>query len=102
MPSIHGCVQVAALLVLSTGPAFAQSAVQPGPPVARVEAVTDTYFGEKITDPYRWMENDKDWDWLPFLRAQNDQARFVLDKLPGRESLLARIQQLSGEIAAPG
>jgi len=102
MRSIHRCVQVAALLVLSTAQSFAQSAVQTGPPVARVEAVTDTYFGEKVTDPYRWMENDKDRDWLPFLRAQNDYARSVLDKLPRRESLLARIQQLSGEITAPG
>jgi prolyl oligopeptidase len=102
MPSVHRCVQVAALLVLSTGQSFAQSAVQPGPPVARVEAVADTYFGEKVTDPYRWMENDKDRDWLPFLLAQNEHARSVLDKLPARESLLARIQQLSGEITAPG
>ena len=26
------------------------------PPKAEVRNVTDEYFGQKITDPYRWME----------------------------------------------
>ena len=39
----------------------------PAAPVARVEVVRDTYFGETLSDPYRWMENDKDPEWLPFL-----------------------------------
>ena len=37
--------------------------------------------------------------WLPFLKAQNDRTRAVLDKLPQRETFLKRIQQLSGDIA---
>src|ERR1051325_5235284 len=67
------------------------------PPVARVEAVKDTYFGETVEDPYRWMENDKDPGWLPFLKAENDYTRKVLDKVPGRDALLKRIEQLSGD-----
>jgi prolyl oligopeptidase len=70
-------------------------------PVARVEPVTDTYFGEAVVDRYRWMENDKDPDWLPFLKGQNQAARAVLDTLPKRDVLLARIQQLSGDTTAP-
>ncbi|WP_395337315.1 prolyl oligopeptidase family serine peptidase [Novosphingobium sp. BL-8H] len=70
----------------------------PRPPAARVAPVQDTYFGETLTDPYRWMENDKDPDWLPFLKAQNDYARGILDALPQRAGLLARIQQLSGDL----
>ncbi|MGC1522941.1 MAG: prolyl oligopeptidase family serine peptidase [Steroidobacteraceae bacterium] len=69
----------------------------PPAPVARVEVVRDTYFGETLSDPYRWMENDKDRDWLPFLKAQNDRTRAVLDRLPTRGALLKRIQQLSGD-----
>ncbi len=65
--------------------------------MARVEIVRDTYFGETLTDPYRWMENDKDRDWLPFLKGQDLHARAVLDALPGRKALLARIQELSGD-----
>jgi prolyl oligopeptidase len=74
--------------------------VVPPAPVARVEVVRDTYFGETLSDPYRWMENAKDPDWLPYLKAQNDRTRAVLDALPARAQLLKRIQQLSGDTVA--
>ncbi|GAA0534073.1 prolyl oligopeptidase [Rhizomicrobium palustre] len=67
------------------------------PPVAKVLPVKDTYFGETLTDPYRWMENDKDPDWLPFLKGQNAYTRSILDHLPGRDALLKRIVELSGD-----
>jgi len=70
-------------------------------PVARVEPVTDTYFGETLTDRYRWMENDHDPDWIPFLETQNRHTRAVLDALPGRSALLKRIEHLSGDVALP-
>jgi len=79
--------------------AAVDSAVPPAP-VARVDVVHDTYFGETLSDPYRWMENDKDPGWLPFLKGQNEHARAILDALPARASLLKRIQQLSGDTVA--
>src|SRR5882724_4950488 len=72
----------------------------PAAPVARIEVVRDTYFGETLNDPYRWMENSKDPEWLPFLKGQNDHTRAVIDALPGRSTLLKRIEQLSGESVA--
>jgi prolyl oligopeptidase len=75
------------------------AATIPPAPVARVQVVKDTYFGETLEDPYRWMENDKDPDWLPFLKGQNDHTRAVLNTIPGRDALLRRIQQLSGDTA---
>jgi len=103
MRSIHPRrAYIAALLVLSAGQSFADQGVPSAPPVARVEAVTDTHFGDKVTDPYRWMENDQDRDWLTFLRGQNDHARSVLEALPARKGLLERIQHLSADITAPG
>ncbi len=74
--------------------------VVPPAPVARVHVVQDTYFGETLSDPYRWMENPKDPDWLPYLKAQNDRTRAVLDALPTRAQLLKRIQRLSGDTVA--
>ncbi|MBV8973517.1 MAG: hypothetical protein JOY74_00220, partial [Sinobacteraceae bacterium] len=72
----------------------------PPAPVARVAVVKDTYFGETVSDPYRWMENDKDPQWLPFLKGQDAHARAVLAAIPGRQQLLTRIQQLSGDAAS--
>jgi prolyl oligopeptidase len=69
----------------------------PAAPVARVEIVRDVYFGETLEDPYRWMENSQDPDWLPFLKGQNAHTRAILDALPGRDALLKRIQALSAD-----
>jgi prolyl oligopeptidase len=90
-------------LLPRTAPATKQPAadgIVPPAPVARVEVVRDTYFGETLSDPYRWMENSKDRDWLPYLKGQNNHARAVLDRLPARGSLLKRIEQLSGDTVA--
>jgi prolyl oligopeptidase len=77
-------------------------AAPPGltPLSARVEPAVDDYWGTKVTDNYRWMENPKDPDWLPFLRTQNDRTRAVLDAIPGRKALGDRISALSGDAAA--
>ena len=90
-------------LALVPRAAFAAAGIAvPPAPVARIEVVHDTYFGDTLSDPYRWMENDKDKDWLPYLKAQNDRTRAMLDRLPGRDAMLARIQQLSGDAVATG
>jgi prolyl oligopeptidase len=78
----------------------AATSTLPAAPVARIDVVKDTYFGETLSDPYRWMENSKDPEWLPYLKGQNAHTRAVLDALPQRAALLKRIQNLSGEFAA--
>ncbi|MBS0581384.1 MAG: S9 family peptidase [Proteobacteria bacterium] len=87
-----------ATLLMRKG-ALAAGAAIPAAPVARVAVVKDTYFGETLSDPYRWMENPKDPDWLPFLKGQNAHTRAVLERIPGRAALLTRIQQLSRDTA---
>jgi prolyl oligopeptidase len=72
------------------------------PPVARVAPVTEEFFGETIVDPYRWMENSKDPEWEWFMRGQAAYTRAVLDAIPGRKRLYARIAQLSGDTVVPG
>jgi prolyl oligopeptidase len=84
----------------STASTAAALAAIPPAPVARIQVVKDTYFGETLEDPYRWMENDKDAEWLPYLKGQNEHARAVLARIPGRDALLERIQSLSGDTAA--
>lgn len=66
------------------------------PPVARVSPVRETFFGQVVVDPYRWMEDPKDRDWEPFMRGQDAHARRVLHGIPGRDALAQRITSLSG------
>ena len=70
--------------------AFAQD----GPPATPVHEVTDTYFGVKVTDPYRWIENTSSPEVIAWMKAQNDYTRTVLARIPGRDKLLARIKEL--------
>lgn len=70
------------------------------PTVAPVEAVTDDYYGTKVVDPYRWMENDKDPRWLPWLRSQAAAARHTLDAIPARERFLESAKALSGDLVS--
>ena len=79
---------LAALLTRRAAAATAAANLPPAP-VARVDVVKDTYFGETLSDSYRWMENDKDPQWLPYLKGQNAHTRAVLDRIPGRDRLLA-------------
>jgi prolyl oligopeptidase len=68
------------------------------PPTARIEPVRETLWGEVVVDPYRWMENEADPDWLPFMRGQAAYARDVLDATPDRAALARRIAVLSREM----
>ena len=73
--------------------------IDSGPPVAPVRPVTDEYFGTKVTDPYRYMENLKDPEVQKWFKDEDDYTRRVLAGIPGRERLLARVREL--DQAAP-
>jgi prolyl oligopeptidase len=71
----------------------------PAAPVAPVRVVTDEYFGVKVADPYRYMEDLSNPDVSAWFKGQNDYTRAVLARIPGRSPLLARIKAL--DEAAP-
>jgi prolyl oligopeptidase len=74
-----------------------------GPPKAKSEPVTDTVQGHQITDPYRYMEDASNPDTRQYVQQQLAYTRSVLDKLPGRDIIQARLEQLLtiGTIGAP-
>jgi prolyl oligopeptidase len=66
---------------------------QTAPPVAPVHNVVDDYFGTKITDPYRWMEDMKSPEFQTWIKAQNEYTRSIIDSIPGRQKLLGSISE---------
>ncbi|MEC3910020.1 prolyl oligopeptidase family serine peptidase [Sphingobium sp. CR2-8] len=65
-------------------------------PLAKRLDLVEDHFGVKVTDPYRWLENDlradpavRDW-----VAQENALTRRYIDDLPGREPLKGRITAL--------
>ncbi len=66
----------------------------PKPPATKQQPVTDDYFGHKVGDPYRWLEDGSSPETEQWVAQQLAYTRSILDKLPGREKLHDRIEQL--------
>lgn len=64
------------------------------PPTALVRPVTENFYGTKVTDDYRYMEDLEDPEVQSWFKSQNEYARAVLQSLPGRQKLLQRIIEL--------
>ncbi len=56
--------------------------------------VVDTYFGTKVEDPYRWLEDDRSPDTEAWVRKQNNTTFGYLDQIPFREDLKNRLEEL--------
>ncbi len=63
------------------------------PVTARIEA-SDSYFGTKVADPYRWLENLDSPQVQAWVKSQNDLSQPRLAELPARPWLKARLTQL--------
>jgi prolyl oligopeptidase len=64
------------------------------PPETPVRDVKENFFGTEISDPYRWLEDLKSPEVSSWMHAQNDYTRAVLERIPNRDKLRARIAQL--------
>jgi prolyl oligopeptidase len=64
------------------------------PPQTPKRPVSDTYHGESVVDPYRWLEDWNDPQVKAWSEAQNAYARSVLDGLPNVEKIRARVTQV--------
>jgi len=80
------------------------SAADPGAPPTAQQAVTDTYHGVQVTDPYRWLENADSRQVREWSAAQDARTRKYLDALPQRgpiyDQLLRQISATSSSYHA--
>jgi prolyl oligopeptidase len=63
-------------------------------PVAKKGDVVDDYFGTKVADPYRWMEDLDSKDVADWVAAENRVTFDYLGTLPMRERFKQRITEL--------
>lgn len=64
---------------------------------------TFTYFGEKLNDPYYWLEDDHSEETKAWVKAQNEVTFGYLEKIPFRKQLKERMEKLWNyeKISAP-
>ncbi|MEA2662476.1 MAG: prolyl oligopeptidase [Chloroflexota bacterium] len=67
----------------------------PPPPAARQGADADLVHGERIADPYRWLERDGG-ETRAWTDAQNARTRAALDAVPDRARFAERLRELLG------
>jgi len=99
---LYAFASLALLLTAHSLDLRSQSANSSSPPVAPVKPVTDDYYGTKVVDSYRYMENLKDPEVQAWMKAQNDHTRAALASIPGRPQLLARIRELDQSVPQVG
>lgn len=82
---------VSALMLASTT-MIAQKINYPKAPTSNT---IDKYFGEKVSDPYRPLENDRSEETKSWVDAENIVTNNYLKKIPFRNKLLKRLTELS-------
>lgn len=63
------------------------------PQTKKVDTV-DTYFGEEVKDPYRWLEDDRSEETADWVKAENKVTYGYLDNIPFRAELKERLTNL--------
>src|SRR5437867_12106825 len=66
----------------------------PPPPLTPREDGADDWHGERVIDPYRWLEETESERTRAWTDAQNARTRAVLDALPQRRHFASRLRDL--------
>jgi len=64
------------------------------PPETKASPAVDTVHGQVIVDPYRWLEQGEDPRVEQWTEQQNAYTRSWLDKIPEREAIQKRLEEL--------
>ena len=97
MRTLLALAMTAPLIATAGAPATAQTVAPAAPasyPETRKDPQVDDYFGTKVADPYRWLEDDNAADTKAWVEAQNAVTFGYLSKLPGRDALKQRLTTL--------
>ena len=87
-------VAIAALLLLPSTKAQGSDASK-CPPVTKTDNVVDNYFGTKIADPYRWLEDQNSPETRAWIKSEDACTDAALNKIPGRAELSKRLGELT-------
>ncbi|RVT79610.1 S9 family peptidase [Flavobacterium sufflavum] len=81
-------------IISSIMTSFAQTSKAILYPETRKDATVDDYFGTKVKDPYRWLEDDRSAETAAWVKAENKVTNAYLDQIPFRNQLKERLEKL--------
>ena len=82
-------------LVVAMGTlSLAQEAPSTYPQPSMDKSVVEDYFGQKVADPYRSLEDDLAPETIAWVKKQNQCTQDYLSKIPYREAMKARLTEL--------
>lgn len=72
-------------------------------PQTKQGEVEDTYFGQSVADPYRWLEDDMSTETADWVKTQNNVTFSYLAQVPYRDQLKQRLEKLMNyeKVGAP-
>ena len=80
------------MLVSSTIVSLSQAQIK-YPQTKKTDKV-DSYFESKISDPYRWLEDDRSTETADWVKAQNQLTFGYLTSIPFRNAIKERMEKL--------
>lgn len=63
-------------------------------PETKKTTQVDEYFGTKVADPYRWLEDDRSEETKNWVVAQNQVTSSYIAQIPFRENIKNRLKEL--------
>jgi prolyl oligopeptidase len=63
-------------------------------PATKTVDQVDDYFGTKVADPYRWLEDDNAPEVKDWVTAENEVTFGYLDKIPFRDKIRNRLNEI--------
>ena len=63
-------------------------------PVTKKGDIVDSYFGTKVHDPYRWLEDDKSEETAAWVKDQNKVTFGYLESIPYRGEIKSRLEKI--------
>ena len=87
------CGLIGTMLMTSCSDSAKERSANKYPETRKVDTV-DVYFGEKVSDPYRWLEDDRSAETAEWVKNQNKVTFAYLNNIPYRDKIKERLEKL--------
>ncbi|AWI25145.1 prolyl oligopeptidase family serine peptidase [Flavobacterium pallidum] len=91
------------LMMVATSAIAANAQEKPAYPTTEKGKVVDNYFDTPVSDPYRWLEDDRSEKTAEWVKKENEVTFDYLSKIPFRDAIRDRMEKLWNyeKISAP-